>query len=221
MNSLLTVSELKKKYKQGEAEIHVINGQNLEIAASETLAIMGKSGSGKTTLLKMIGGLLPPSSGFVYFKGEDIYQKNEKERCRLRREKIGFVFQNYELIPELNVQENIIFPLLLSKKAVDKEYLNALYTELELSDKKKRYPEQLSGGEQQRTAIARALIAKPELLLCDEPTGNLDEVTAKQVMEMLKNIYEKYKTAMIIVTHDKDIAAYADRVLTAENGIFR
>lgn len=221
MNSLLTVSELKKKYKQGEAEIHVINGQNLEIAAGETLAIMGKSGSGKTTLLKMIGGLLPPSSGFVYFKGEDIYQKNEKERCRLRREKIGFVFQNYELIPELNVQENIIFPLLLSKKAVDKEYLNALYTELELSDKKKRYPEQLSGGEQQRTAIARALIAKPELLLCDEPTGNLDEVTAKQVMEMLKNIYEKYKTAMIIVTHDKDIAAYADRVLTAENGIFR
>jgi ABC transporter, ATP-binding protein len=221
MNSLLTVSELKKKYKQGEAEIHVINGQNLEIAAGETLAIMGKSGSGKTTLLKMIGGLLPPSSGFVYFKGEDIYQKNEKERCRLRREKIGFVFQNYELIPELNVQENIIFPLLLSKKAVDKEYLNALYTELELSDKKKRYPEQLSGGEQQRTAIARALIAKPELILCDEPTGNLDEVTAKQVMEMLKNIYEKYKTAMIIVTHDKDIAAYADRVLTAENGIFR
>ena len=216
MNSLLTVSELKKKYKQGEAEIHVINGQNLEIAAGETLAIMGKSGSGKTTLLKMIGGLLPPSSGFVYFKGEDIYQKNEKERCRLRREKIGFVFQNYELIPELNVQENIIFPLLLSKKAVDKEYLNALYTELELSDKKKRYPEQLSGGEQQRTAIARALIAKPELILCDEPTGNLDEVTAKQVMEMLKNIYEKYKTAMIIVTHDK-----ADRVLTAENGIFR
>ena len=221
MNSLLTVSELKKKYKQGEAEIHVINGQNLEIAAGETLAIMGKSESGKTTLLKMIGGLLPPSSGFVYFKGEDIYQKNEKERCRLRREKIGFVFQNYELIPELNVQENIIFPLLLSKKAVDKEYLNALYTELELSDKKKRYPEQLSGGEQQRTAIARALIAKPELILCDEPTGNLDEVTAKQVMEMLKNIYEKYKTAMIIVTHDKDIAAYADRVLTAENGIFR
>ena len=187
MNSLLTVSELKKKYKQGEAEIHVINAQNLEIAAGETLAIMGKSGSGKTTLLKMIGGLLPPSSGFVSFKGEDIYQKNEKERCRLRREKIGFVFQNYELIPELNVQENIIFPLLLSKKAVDKEYLNALYTELELSDKKKRYPEQLSGGEQQRTAIARALITKPELLLCDEPTGNLDEVTAKQVMEMLKN----------------------------------
>lgn len=221
MNSLLTVSELKKKYKQGEAEIHVINGQNLEIAAGETLTIMGKSGSGKTTLLKMIGGILPPSSGFVSFKGEDIYQKNEKERCRLRREKIGFVFQNYELIPELNVQENIIFPLLLSKKAVDKEYLNALYTELELSDKKKRYPEQLSGGEQQRTAIARALITKPELLLCDEPTGNLDEVTAKQVMEMLKNIYEKYKTAMIIVTHDKDIAAYADRVLTAENGIFR
>ena len=220
MNSLLTVSELKKKYKQGEAEIHVINGQNLEIAAGETLAIMGKSGSGKTTLLKMIGGLLPPSSGFVYFKGEDIYQKNEKERCRLRREKIGFVFQNYELIPELNVQENIIFPLLLSKKAVDKEYLNALYTELELSDKKKRYPEQLSGGEQQRTAIARALIAKPELILCDEPTGNLDEVTAKQVMEMLKNIYEKYKTAMIIVTHDKDIAAYADRVIKAEKGIF-
>ena len=202
MNNLLTVSELKKKYKQGEAEIHVINGQNLELAAGEALAIMGKSGSGKTTLLKMIGGLLPPSSGFVYFKGEDIYQKNEKERCRLRREKIGFVFQNYELIPELNVQENIIFPLLLSKKAVDKEYLNALYTELELSDKKKRYPEQLSGGEQQRTAIARALIAKPELLLCDEPTGNLDEVNEKQVMEMLKNIYEKYKTAMIIVTHD-------------------
>ncbi len=221
MNSLLTVSELKKKYTQGEVEIDVINGQNLELAASEMIAVMGKSGSGKTTLLKMIGGLLPPSSGFVYFKGEDIYQKNEKERCRLRREKIGFVFQNYELIPELNVQENIIFPLLLSKKIVDKDYLNALYTELELLDKKKRYPEQLSGGEQQRTAIARALITKPELILCDEPTGNLDEATAKQVMEMLKNIHEKYKTAMIIVTHDKDIAAYADRVFTAENGIFR
>ncbi len=221
MNSLLTVSELKKKYTQGEVEIDVINGQNLELAASEMIAVMGKSGSGKTTLLKMIGGLLPPSSGFVSFKGEDIYQKNEKERSRLRREKIGFVFQNYELIPELNVQENIIFPLLLSKKIVDKDYLNALYTELELLDKKKRYPEQLSGGEQQRTAIARALITKPELILCDEPTGNLDEATAKQVMEMLKNIHEKYKTAMIIVTHDKDIAAYADRVLTAENGIFR
>lgn len=221
MNSLLTVSGLKKIYKQGEAEVHVINGQNLEISVGEALAVMGKSGSGKTTLLKMIGGLLAPSSGFVYFKGEDIYQKNEKERCRLRREKIGFVFQNYQLIPELNVQENIIFPLLLNKKVVDKEYLNILCTELDLVDKKKRYPEQLSGGEQQRTAIARALIAKPELLLCDEPTGNLDEATSEQVMEMLKNIYEKYKMAVIIVTHDKDIAAYADRVLTAENGIFR
>lgn len=221
MNSLLTISELKKEYKQGEIKIHVINGQNLEIAAGETLAVMGKSGSGKTTLLKIIGGLLPPSSGSVYFKGEDIYQKNQKERCRLRREKIGFVFQNYELIPELNVQENIIFPLLLNKKAVDSEYLNTLYTVLDLSDKKKRYPEQLSGGEQQRTAIARALIAKPELLLCDEPTGNLDETTSKQVMDMLKNIHEKYKTAMIIVTHDKDITAYTKKVLTAENGIFR
>lgn len=204
MNSLLKTENLKKSYNG----IEVISGQNLEVNAGETLAIMGKSGSGKTTLLKMLGGIVKPDSGTVIFDGEDIFSKSEKERCRLRREKIGFVFQNYELVPEFNIRENIVFPLLLDGKTADKEYLNGLLDELELTDKIRRYPDELSGGEQQRAAIARALIAKPQLLLCDELTGNLDESTSRQVMYMLKKIHEKYKTAIIIVTHDKDTAAF-------------
>lgn len=217
MNSLLKTENLKKSYNG----IEVISGQNLEINAGETLAIMGKSGSGKTTLLKMLGGIVKPDSGTVIFDGEDIFSKSEKERCRLRREKIGFVFQNYELVPEFNIRENIVFPLLLDGKTADKEYLNGLLEDLELADKIRRYPDELSGGEQQRAAIARALIAKPQLLLCDELTGNLDESTSRQVMDMLKRIHEKYKTAIIIVTHDRDTAAFAKRVITYQNGVFK
>lgn len=217
MNSLLKTETLKKSYNG----IKVISGQNLEINAGETLAIMGKSGSGKTTLLKMLGGIVKPDSGTVIFDGEDIFSKSEKERCRLRREKIGFVFQNYELMPEFNIRENIVFPLLLDGKTADKEYLNGLLEDLELADKIRRYPDELSGGEQQRAAIARALIAKPQLLLCDELTGNLDESTSRQVMDMLKRIHEKYKTAIIIVTHDRDTAAFAKRAITYQNGVFK
>lgn len=157
MNSLLKTENLNKSYNG----IEVISGQNLEISRGETLAIMGKSGSGKTTLLKILGGIVRPDGGTVIFDGEDIFSKSEKERCRLRREKIGFVFQNYELVPEFNIRENIVFPLLLDGKTADKEYLNGLLDELELTDKISRYPDELSGGEQQRAAIARALIAKP------------------------------------------------------------
>ena len=217
MNSLLKTETLKKSYNG----IEVISGQNLEVNAGETLAIMGKSGSGKTTLLKILGGIVKPDSGTVIFDGEDIFSKSEKERCRLRREKIGFVFQNYELVPEFNIRENIVFPLLLDGKTADKEYLNGLLDELELADKIRRYPDELSGGEQQRAAIARALIAKPQLLLCDELTGNLDESTSRQVMDMLKRIHEKYKTAIIIVTHDKDTAAFCEKVITYQNGVFK
>lgn len=217
MNSLLKTENLKKSYNG----IEVISGQNLEINAGETLAIMGKSGSGKTTLLKMLGGIVRPDGGTVIFDGEDIFSKSEKERCRLRREKIGFVFQNYELVPEFNIRENIVFPLLLDGKTADKEYLNGLLDELELTDKIRRYPDELSGGEQQRAAIARALIAKPHLLLCDELTGNLDESTSRQVMYMLKKIHEKYKTAIIIVTRDKDTAAFCEKVITYQNGVFK
>ena len=217
MHSLLKTENLKKSYNG----IEVISGQNLEINAGETLAIMGKSGSGKTTLLKMLGGIVKPDGGTVIFDGEDIFSKSEKERCRLRREKIGFVFQNYELVPEFNIRENIVFPLLLDGKTADKEYLNGLLEDLELADKIRRYPDELSGGEQQRAAIARALIAKPQLLLCDELTGNLDESTSRQVMDMLKRIHEKYKTAIIIVTHDRDTAAFAKRVIIYQNGVFK
>lgn len=217
MNSLLKTENLKKSYNG----IEVISGQNLEVNEGETLAIMGKSGSGKTTLLKMLGGIVRPDSGTVIFDGEDIFSKSEKERCGLRREKIGFVFQNYELVPEFNIRENIVFPLLLDGKTADKEYLNGLLDELELTDKIRRYPDELSGGEQQRAAIARALIAKPQLLLCDELTGNLDESTSRQVMYMLKKIHEKYKTAIIIVTHDKDTAAFCEKVITYQNGVFK
>lgn len=182
---------------------------------------MGKSGSGKTTLLKILGGIIRPDSGTALLDGEDIFSNSEKERCRLRREKIGFVFQNYELIPEFNIRENIVFPLLLDGKTADKEYLNGLFEDLEIADKIRRYPDELSGGEQQRAAIARALIAKPRLLLCDEPTGNLDENTSRQVMRMLKNVYERYKTAIITVTHDRDIAAFSERVITYQNGVFK
>lgn len=214
MCDFLTINNIVKKYKQGLNEITALDDFSLVMKKDEKISIMGKSGAGKTTLLKIIGALLPPTTGNVLFKGEDIYKKSINERCFFRRQKIGFVFQTYELIPELNVYENIIFPLLLDKKSIDRDYLASICKDLYIQDKVKRYPAELSGGEQQRVAIARALINKPELLLCDEPTGNLDEATSTEVMEMLDSIHKTYLTAMLIVTHDTDVAQHADRIIT-------
>lgn len=212
--SILKIENVSKTYRQGEHNVPVLNNLNMEVEKGEILSLMGKSGSGKTTLLKIIGTLMPPTKGNVIFLEENIYSKSSNYLCDIRRKKIGFVFQSYELIHELTAYENIIFPLLLSKEKVDRGYLKQLCELLMIKEKIQRYPEQLSGGEQQRVGIARALIYHPELLICDEPTGNLDCTTTEMVMNMLSSIHEEYNTTIIIATHDVDVASYANRQVT-------
>ena len=218
MNIMIKTQDLCKKYLQGRTEVTAIDNVSIEIYQNETVAIMRKSGSGKTTLLKVINGLLVPDNGKVFINGIDLYSIKETERCAIRKKSIGFVFQSYELIPEFTVSENIIFPAMLNKTKHDSEYLEELYEKLEIVDKTTCYPAELSGGEAQRVAIARALINKPDILLCDEPTGNLDEETSNQVMHMLMETSKTYGTTLVVVTHDNDIAAYANRTIHLSSG---
>ena len=216
--SLIEVKNLSKLYGSGEAEITALKNINLNIEQGEVVAIVGPSGSGKSTLLHLLGGVDKPSSGEVIIKVESIYKLKEKELAILRRRKLGFVFQFFNLIPVLTAEENIEMPVLLDNGKIDKNYMNELLKLLGLEERRNHHPSELSGGQQQRVSIGRALANKPSIILADEPTGNLDSKNSKEVLELLKYCAKKYNQTLILITHDINIAKSADRVITIEDG---
>ncbi|GKZ04185.1 ABC transporter ATP-binding protein [Paraclostridium bifermentans] len=216
--SILKTRGLKKYYGEEENLVKAIDDNNIEIIEGEFVAIVGKSGSGKSTLLHMIGGLDRPTDGKVFIDGKDIFSLKDESLAIFRRRKIGFIFQYYNLIPSLNVWENIVLPIGLDNKTVDEEFINDIINALGLSDKKESLPNTLSGGQQQRVAIARALATRPSIILADEPTGNLDSKTSDEVMSLLKSMIKKYNQTLVMITHDETIAQMADRVIYIEDG---
>ena len=216
--SIIKVENVSKVYGKGDTCVHALKDINVTFEKGEFVVIVGTSGSGKSTLLHMIGGVDKVSSGTVEIDGIILNKMSEKNLAILRRRKIGFVFQFFNLVPVLNVVENIELPVLLDKKELDKEYLKELIGILKLEGKESSLPSQLSGGQQQRVSIGRALANKPEIILADEPTGNLDSNTARDIMELLKYSAKKYNQTLIVITHDLDIAAMADRVITIKDG---
>lgn len=215
---ILRTEDLKKYYGKGEMQIKALDGINLCVEKGEFTAIVGTSGSGKSTLLHMLGGLDRPTSGKVYVDGRDIFNLKDDALCIFRRRKIGFVFQNYNLVPVLNVQENITLPIELDGGRTDREYAEAVVRTLGLKDRLTSLPSQLSGGQQQRVAIARALAAKPAILLADEPTGNLDSRTSQDVLCLLKAAGEQFGQTIVMITHDEEMAQMADRIIRIEDG---
>lgn len=216
--SLLKLDNLCKFYGEDETLVKAVDSVNLTVEEGEFIAILGASGSGKSTLLHMIGCVDEPTIGHVYLNGEDIYALNDNKQSKLRRESISIVYQFYNLIPTLNVVENITLPLDLSRKKVDQEYLDEILKLLKLEDRKKHLPNELSGGEQQRVAIGRALITRPNIILADEPTGNLDSKNSLEVMNILKQANAIYKQTIIMVTHDEELAKFAGRIITMKDG---
>ena len=215
---IVTVHQLKKYFGKGEAQVKALDGIDLSIEKGKFTAIIGASGSGKTTLLNMIGGLDTPDEGEVIVDGVNLSGLKEKELAVFRRSKVGFVYQNFNLVPTLTVKENILFPLSLAGSTPDQRFFADVVQELLLEDRLNAYPHQLSGGGQQRVAIARALIAKPAILLADEPTGNLDVKSGQNVLGLLKMSVETYHQTLIMITHNLEIAQMADRVLRMEDG---
>ena len=218
MSKMLIVNNLKKIYKNGNHETFALNGINFTVDKGEFVAIVGASGSGKSTLLNIIGGLDNPSSGDVILNGKNILEFSDEEKAIFRRKKIGFVFQNYNLIPALNAYENIVMPINLDGKKPEKEYFDKIVKVLKIEEKLNNMSNDLSGGQQQRVAIARALITKPDLLLADEPTGNLDHKTSLEVVDLLKYTNKKFNQTIIMITHDREIALMADRAICIEDG---
>lgn len=215
---VLKTSNLKKYYGNGNTMVKALDGISLQIEQGSFTAIIGSSGSGKTTLLKMLGGLDSPTSGSVEVNGIDISNMTDDERTIFRRRKVGFVFQSYNLLPKLNVYENIVFPLELDKAVIDKEYIESIIEMLKLNDRLLDYPYQLSGGQQQRVAIARALATKPAILLADEPTGNLDSKMSREVMGLFKMTSNLLEQTMVMITHNEEIAQLADTIIRIEDG---
>lgn len=218
MDTILKTKNLCKYYGNGENEVKALQDVNIEIERGEFVAVVGKSGSGKSTLLHMLGGLDHPTDGKVYIGKKNIFSYKEDELAVFRRRKIGFIFQSFNLISSLNVWENIIFPISLDGKKIDEAFLKDIIQTLGLEKKLHNLPNTLSGGQQQRVAIARAIASKPEILLADEPTGNLDSKTSAEVMGMLKMSVEKYGQTLVMITHDEDIAQIADRILVIKDG---
>lgn len=216
--SILKTENLKKIYGSGAGEVHALNGIDLTVENGEFVAVVGTSGSGKSTLLHLLGGLDRPTSGKVFVDGKDIFSLKEEALTIFRRRKIGFVFQAYNLVPVLNVFENIALPVELDGKKVDPEFAGEIIQTLGLEEKHTSFPNQLSGGQQQRVAIARALASKPAILLCDEPTGNLDSRTSQDVLGLLKISSRKYTQTIVMITHNEEIAQLADRVVRIEDG---
>ncbi|WP_394867243.1 ABC transporter ATP-binding protein [Paraclostridium bifermentans] len=217
MVTLETIN-LGKIYGKKETSVHALKDANLKINKGEFLAIVGPSGSGKSTFLHLVGGLERPSNGTIKVDGQDICCLSDRELARYRRQKVGFVFQQYNLIPVLNVAENIELPVKLDNRKVDKDYINELMNLLGISERKNHLPSQLSGGQQQRVAIARALSAKPSIILADEPTGNLDTKTTEEVINLLKSSIKKYNQTLIMITHNENIAKKADRIISIVDG---
>ena len=218
---LVRTRGLKKYYQVGDQTVKALDGVDLEVREREFVSIIGKSGSGKSTLLHMIGGLDVPSEGQVIVDGMNLEKMNREALALYRRRKVGFIFQQYNLIPDLNVYDNILFPMELDGRQIDKNFIRELMEVLNISDKKEMLPSMLSGGEQQRVAIARALGAKPSIILADEPTGNLDTMASHDVIGLLKILAKEYQQTIILITHDVDIAQMADRIVRIEDGKIR
>lgn len=215
---MIKAAGLKKYYVTDNYEVHALDGVSLSVEEGEFLAIIGTSGSGKTTLLQILGGLDEPTAGGVWIRGNSLKDMTEDERTIFRRRNIGFVFQQYNLIPVINVYENIVLPLRLDGAEIDEKLLEDIVRRLKIGEKLENLPEELSGGQQQRVAIARALMVKPAVLLCDEPTGNLDSVTSMEVISLLKTCAARFHQTVIVVTHQEAIAQMADRILRVEDG---
>ena len=218
MNTILQTINLKKYYGEGENIVKAIDNTNINIFQGEFVAIVGKSGSGKSTLLHMLGALDKPTSGEVIIDNKYISTMKEEELAIFRRRKIGFIFQYYNLIPSINVWENIVLPIGLDSRRVNKDFVNDILDTLGLKEKKHNMPNTLSGGQQQRVAIARALASKPSIILADEPTGNLDSKTEEEVLTLLKLTAKKYNQTIVMITHDEGIAQMADRIICIEDG---
>ncbi len=217
--NLLEVKNISKTYGTGETSVHALKDVTFSVPKGEFVAIVGESGSGKSTLLNMIGALDTPTSGKVFLDGKDIFSMKERNLTIFRRRNIGFVFQSFNLIPELTVEQNIIFPVLLDYQKPDMAYLEELLTVLNLDERRNHLPSQLSGGQQQRVAIGRALITRPALILADEPTGNLDTQNSSEVIALLKEASRKYEQTIIMITHSRSIAQTADRILQVSDGV--
>lgn len=215
---ILKVENLNKTYGKGENKVEALRGVNMSINKGEFVAIVGASGSGKSTLLHLLGGLDRPTNGKVIIDGESIYDYKEERLAIFRRRKIGFVFQFFNLIPVLDVEENIALPALLDNDKIDKTYLEEIINLLGLENRKTHLPSELSGGQQQRVSIGRALLNKPSIILADEPTGNLDSKNSKEVIELLKLSAKKYNQTLLLITHDINLAAMADRIITIQDG---
>lgn len=216
---MLKVENLKRYYKTNDVEVRALDGVSFEVKKGEFISIIGASGSGKSTLLHLLGGLDYPTSGKVLIDSTDIYALKDDERTIFRRRNIGFVFQTYNLLPMLNVYENIIIPFGLDGDKVDKKYVDSVIDILEISDQKYKMPNELSGGQQQRVAIARALVTKPSLILADEPTGNLDSKSSSQVVYLLKKINKELGNTILMITHDDAVAQAAEKTLRIEDGM--
>ncbi|MFQ8985113.1 MAG: ABC transporter ATP-binding protein [Evtepia sp.] len=216
--TILQTKDLRKIYGAGETEVRALDGVDLSVEKGEFVAVVGTSGSGKSTLLHMLGGLDRPTSGSVTVDGREIFSLKDEALTIFRRRKIGFVFQNYNLVPVLNVYENIVLPIQLDGKEPDQGYLDQIIATLGLEKKLQSLPNNLSGGQQQRVAIARALAAKPAILLADEPTGNLDSKTSQDVMGLLKVTSQRFAQTIVMITHNEEIAQMADRIVRIEDG---
>ena len=215
---ILETKDLRKVYGSGDTEVRALDGVDLTVEKGEFVAVVGTSGSGKSTLLHMLGGLDRPTSGTVTVDGRELSAMRDEELTIFRRRKIGFVFQNYNLVPVLNVYENIVLPIQLDGKAPDKAYVERIIETLGLEAKLQNLPNNLSGGQQQRVAIARALAAKPAIILADEPTGNLDSATSLDVMGLLKVTAQKFSQTIVMITHNEELAQMADRIIRIEDG---
>lgn len=217
--NLLEVSKVSKTYGSGEAAVKALKKVSFSVPKGEYVAIVGESGSGKSTLLNMIGALDTPTSGKVIISGKEIFSMDDRKLTIFRRRNIGFIFQAFNLIPELTVEQNIVFPVLLDYQKPDRKYLEELLSVLNLKERRRHLPSQLSGGQQQRVAIGRALITRPSLILADEPTGNLDTTNSREVIALLKEASRKYEQTIVMITHSRSIAQTADRVLNVSDGV--
>lgn len=217
--NLLEVQSLSKTYGTGDIAVHALKAASFSVPKGEFVVVVGESGSGKSTLLNLLGALDTPTSGKVCIDGKDIFSMQDRELTVFRRRNIGFIFQSFNLIPELTVEQNIIFPVLLDYQKPNKKYLEELLTVLNLKERREHLPSQLSGGQQQRVAIGRALITRPSLILADEPTGNLDTQNTGEVISLLKEASKKYEQTIMMITHSRSIARTADRILQVSDGV--
>lgn len=215
---MIQVEHLSKVYGKGENEVVALNDVSFSVKKGEFVAIIGPSGSGKSTLLHILGGVDRPTKGKVYFDGVDVYQQKEDQLAIFRRRQVGLIYQFYNLIPILNVVENMTLPVLMGGREVNQEFLTELVATLGLEGKEKKLPNELSGGQQQRTSIGRALMTSPLVVLADEPTGNLDSKNSQEIIQLLKTSNKKYNQTLIVITHDENIALQADRIIAIEDG---